>query len=126
MVLPSKVQAERGKIDVGKSERLIVPVKSANSNPRGVDGGKQIVEILNRYWETYQMPRQLNNVLTVQQRIATLAQRSPDFAFFSLAHYIDLYWLEEAYHRTRKDGAAGTVSTSTSEDYSWKVVKINT
>jgi group II intron reverse transcriptase/maturase len=67
----------------------------------------RIAEILNRYWETDQMPRQLNNVLTVQQRIATLAQRSPDFAFFSLAHYIDLHWLEEAYHRTRKDGAAG-------------------
>ncbi|MCL2118123.1 MAG: hypothetical protein FWH27_06805 [Planctomycetaceae bacterium] len=46
-------------------------------------------------------------MLTVQQRIASLAQRSPDFAFFSLAHYIDLDWLEEAYHRTRKDGAAG-------------------
>ena len=46
------------------------------------------------------------NVLTTQQRIALLAQRSPDFAFFSLAHYIDLHWLEEAYHRTRKDGAA--------------------
>ncbi len=36
-----------------------------------------------------------------------LAQRSPEFAFFSLAHYIDLQWLEEAYHRTRKSGAAG-------------------
>jgi len=36
-----------------------------------------------------------------------LAQRSPDFAFFSLAHYIDLEWLEAAYHQTRKDGAAG-------------------
>jgi len=53
------------------------------------------------------MPRNLENVLTTQQRIAELAQRSPDFAFFSLAHYIDLHWLEEAYHRTRKDGAAG-------------------
>jgi group II intron reverse transcriptase/maturase len=53
------------------------------------------------------MPRNLNNVLTTQQRIAEMAQRSPDFAFFSLAHYIDLQWLEEAYHRTRKDGAAG-------------------
>ena len=60
------------------------------------------------------MPRHLKNVLTVQQRIASLAQRSPAmpsqtkcFAFFSLAHHIDLHWLEEAYHRTRKDGAAG-------------------
>jgi group II intron reverse transcriptase/maturase len=53
------------------------------------------------------MPGNLKSVLTVQQRIAELAQRSPDFAFFSLAHHIDLYWLEAAYHRTRKDGCAG-------------------
>ena len=45
-----------------------------------------------------------------------LAQRSPDFAFFSLAHYIDLQWLEEAYRRTRKDGAAG-VDDVTGKEY---------
>lgn len=53
------------------------------------------------------MPGHLNSVLTVQQRIATLAERSPEFAFFSLAHHIDLYWLEAAYHRIRKDGCPG-------------------
>jgi group II intron reverse transcriptase/maturase len=53
------------------------------------------------------MPRNLENVLTTQQRIAELAQRSPEIAFTSLAHHIDIQWLEEAYHRTRKDGAAG-------------------
>jgi group II intron reverse transcriptase/maturase len=53
------------------------------------------------------MPRNLDNVLTTQQRIAELAQRSPAIAFTSLAHYIDIHWLEEAYHQTRKDGAAG-------------------
>ena len=53
------------------------------------------------------MPGHLESVLTVQQRITTLAQRSPEFVFFSLAHHIDLDWLEMAYHRTRKDGAAG-------------------
>ena len=62
------------------------------------------------------MPRHLEKVLTTQQRIAMLAQRSPDFAFFSLAHYIDLQWLEEAYHRTRKDGAAG-VDDVTGKEY---------
>lgn len=36
-----------------------------------------------------------------------LAQRSLEFAFFSLAHHIDLQWLEEAYRRTRKGGSAG-------------------
>ena len=45
-----------------------------------------------------------------------LAQRSPDFAFFSIAHYIDLQWLEEAYHRTRKDGAAG-IDDITGKEY---------
>ena len=45
-----------------------------------------------------------------------LAQRSPDFAFFSLAHYIDLQWLEEAYHRTRKDGAVG-IDDVTGKEY---------
>ena len=45
-----------------------------------------------------------------------LAQRSPDFAFFSLAHYIDLEWLEVAYHLTRKDGAAG-VDDVTGKEY---------
>jgi hypothetical protein len=62
------------------------------------------------------MPRHFENVLTVQQRIAMLAQRSPDFAFFSLAHYIDLHWLEAAYHLTRKDGAPG-VDDVTGNEY---------
>jgi len=62
------------------------------------------------------MPGHFTNVLTVQQRIAMLAQRSPDFAFFSLAHYIDLEWLEVAYHLTRKDGAAG-VDDVTGKEY---------
>jgi len=48
-----------------------------------------------------------HTVSTKQQRIAVLAQRSPEFALFSLAHYIDLPWLEEAYRRTRKGGSAG-------------------
>jgi len=53
------------------------------------------------------MPSNLKSVLTKQQRIAELAQRLPELAFTSLAYHIDLQWLEEAYHRTRKDGAAG-------------------
>jgi group II intron reverse transcriptase/maturase len=53
------------------------------------------------------MPGNLNSVLTVQQRIAELTQRSSGFAFFSLAHHLDLNWLEVAYDRTRKDGCTG-------------------
>jgi RNA-directed DNA polymerase len=52
----------------------------------------------------------LRNVDTVspkQHRIAELAKRSPEMAFTSLAHLMDLEWLREAYRRTRKDGAVG-------------------
>ena len=49
----------------------------------------------------------LDNVSTKQQRIAMLARQGPQMAFTSLAHYIDIEWLREAYGRTRKDGAAG-------------------
>jgi group II intron reverse transcriptase/maturase len=62
------------------------------------------------------MPGNLDNVSTVQQRIATLAQRSPEFAFTSLAHYMTPQWLESAYHKTRKDGAAG-IDEITGEQY---------
>ena len=56
------------------------------------------------------------DVSTKQQRIAELARQSPEMAFTSLAHLIDLDWLLEAYHRTRKDGAVG-VDGQTGEDY---------
>lgn len=46
-------------------------------------------------------------VSTKQQRIAQLARQSPQTAFTSLNHHIDLAWLREAYRRTRKDGAVG-------------------
>src|SRR6516225_9113932 len=44
---------------------------------------------------------------TRQQRIAQLARQSPQMGFTSLAHHIDLYWLYQAYERTRPDGAPG-------------------
>lgn len=46
-------------------------------------------------------------VSTKQQRIATLGKRFSERSFTSLAHYMDVPWLEEAYRRTRKDGAVG-------------------
>ena len=58
----------------------------------------------------------LNSVSTKQHRIAELAKRSPELAFTSLAHLIDLEWLLEAHRRTRKDGAAG-VDAQTAADY---------
>ena len=47
------------------------------------------------------------HVSTKQYRIAETAKRSPEMAFTSLAHLMDIAWLREAYHRTRKDGAVG-------------------
>ena len=99
-----------------KSECLDSTTEVGELYLEGAGGGKRGIGILNHCWETYQMPGCLDHVLTVQQRIAKLAQRSPDFAFFSLAHSIDLHWLEEAYHRTRKDGAAG-IDDVTGQEY---------
>lgn len=53
------------------------------------------------------MHRNLEHVSTIQQRIAQKARENPELAFTSLAHYMTLDWLYEAYRRTRKDGAAG-------------------
>jgi RNA-directed DNA polymerase len=55
-------------------------------------------------------------ISTRRQRIAELARQSPQAAFTTLAHHIDIDWLLEAYRRTRKDGAVG-VDGQTAEDY---------
>jgi RNA-directed DNA polymerase len=47
------------------------------------------------------------NVSTKQQRIARLARQSPPTSFTTLAHHIDLEWLQAAYQQVRKDGAPG-------------------
>jgi RNA-directed DNA polymerase len=47
------------------------------------------------------------SVSTKQQRIARLARQSPQTSFTTLAHHIDLEWLQVAYQQVRKDGAPG-------------------
>lgn len=47
------------------------------------------------------------DVSTKLQRIAMLAKAAPTAALTSLAHHIDVAFLEEAFRRTRKDGAPG-------------------
>lgn len=47
------------------------------------------------------------NISTKQKKIATLAQQTPKMVFTTLAHHLDVEWLQEAYRRTRKSGAAG-------------------
>jgi RNA-directed DNA polymerase len=47
------------------------------------------------------------DVSTKQQRIAQLAVEKPEVSFTSLNHYLDLDWMKEAYHRTRRESAPG-------------------
>ncbi len=56
------------------------------------------------------------DISTKLQRIAQLAREAPQRAFLSLAHYIDLAFLREAFRRTRKDAAAG-VDGQSGADY---------
>ncbi len=55
-------------------------------------------------------------VYTRRERIAELAKQSHERAFLSLNHYLDFYWLETAFGRTRKDGAVG-VDGQTAAEY---------
>lgn len=58
----------------------------------------------------------LGSISTRLHRIARLAREDRERSFLSLAHYIDEHWLQEAYSRTRKDGAVG-VDGTTAEQY---------
>lgn len=58
----------------------------------------------------------LGSISTRLHRIARLAREDRARSFLSLAHHIDEYWLQEAYSRTRKDGAVG-VDGTTAEQY---------
>nr|WP_289099449.1 hypothetical protein [uncultured Halomonas sp.] len=53
---------------------------------------------------------------TKQLRIAALAERFPQRAFTSLAHYIDAQWLKTATLMTRRDGAVG-IDGQTADDF---------
>ena len=59
---------------------------------------------------------ELDDVSTRQQRIAELAKRAPRMSITTLAHHIDVDWLQTAYGRTRHDGAVG-VDGQTAEVY---------
>ena len=64
------------------------------------------------------MDRTLNllEISTKSQQIAKLAKENPARVFTSLAHLIDINWLQEAYERTRKDGATG-IDGQTATEY---------
>jgi RNA-directed DNA polymerase len=56
------------------------------------------------------------SISTKLQRIAKLANEMPEATLTTLAHHIDVEWLEEAYRQTRKDGAVG-VDGETAAEY---------
>jgi RNA-directed DNA polymerase len=56
------------------------------------------------------------SISTKQERIAELAKKYRGSPFTTLAHHIDVDWLQEAYRRTRKDAAAG-VDGQTAQEY---------
>ena len=58
----------------------------------------------------------LGSTSTKLHRIAALAREIRDEPLLTLAHYIDIEFLREAYRRTRKDGAVG-VDGRTARDY---------
>src|SRR5262245_28747225 len=55
-------------------------------------------------------------VSTQLQRIAEQAKKYPEMVFTTLAHLMDVDFLREAYHRTRKDSAPG-IDGVTAETY---------
>jgi group II intron reverse transcriptase/maturase len=57
-----------------------------------------------------------DTVSTKLQRIAELAQEAPERVLYTLAHHIDVEFLQEAFRRTRKDGALG-VDGQSGKDY---------
>jgi RNA-directed DNA polymerase len=61
------------------------------------------------------MHRDSETVSTKQRRIAELAKQSPQMSFTSLAYFMDIDWLTEAYRKTRKDGAVGVDGVTAAE-----------
>jgi RNA-directed DNA polymerase len=57
-----------------------------------------------------------STVSTKRRRIAELAKAVRGMAFTTLAHHIDMNWLQEAYRLTRKDGATG-IDGQTAREY---------
>ena len=55
-------------------------------------------------------------IATQLQRIAEQARCYPEMVFTTLAHRMDVDFLREAYHRTRKDSAPG-IDGVTAEQY---------
>lgn len=57
----------------------------------------------------------LGNIVTRRRRIAEIASRHKDEALLTLAHFIDIHWLYEAWSQIRKSGAAGADGMTAAE-----------
>jgi len=55
-------------------------------------------------------------ISTRREKLAAPARSNPEMVLTTIAHHIDLDWLQEAWRRTRKDGAVG-IDGVTSSDY---------
>jgi len=62
----------------------------------------------------------LGSISTRLRKIARLSREHREGPLVSLHHFVDEYWLREAYSRTRKDGAAG-VDGKSGADYAEQV-----
>jgi RNA-directed DNA polymerase len=60
--------------------------------------------------------KRLEGVYTKLQHVAKQAREHPEWVMTTLAHHIDVEFLQEAYRRTRKDGAPG-VDGQTAKQY---------
>jgi RNA-directed DNA polymerase len=108
-------ETETSGMDLEESERLIVPEKEGKLPQATLwrEGGAGKTGLLEGKMLGTSSP---GNISTRLQEIAELAREAPDMVITTLAHYIDIELLREAYRRTRKDGAAG-VDGQTAEQY---------
>ena len=107
-------EREHGGTGGRKSECLVVPAKLGNDPKDPVEGrGHRNTELLEGKMTG---PSRPGDISTRQQRIAELARQAPEMAFTTLAHHMDMAWMQEAFRRTRKDGAPG-VDGLTAKDF---------
>jgi RNA-directed DNA polymerase len=93
----------------------MVPTKQGNATPTDPVEGKahRVTEPLEGKMAGTPSPRTISTKL---QRIAEQARQAPQMAFTTLAHLIDIECLEEAFRRTRRNGAPG-VDGQSAGDY---------
>ncbi len=96
--------------EVGEPDRWD-PMEGRGHRNRGLTGGNTT--------GTQEPEKPRGNAVDVSTRlcrIAEIAKRVPDECLVSLAHHIDVLWLQEAFERTRKGGGLG-IDGQTADEY---------